>query len=225
MSIRATILSAALALCGCATSTTIQSSWSDPTFSSTPFDRVAVLALFDSMAESRTFEQTAARTLEEHGVDAVPAYTIVNDAQMYEEAELRERLATADVDGILIYRLIAVDERRVYRDPGPYIRVPSALMFGDPYYWYYYPRWNYYWHWRSTFDVTRSPEYWQPLTYVIVESSLYDTRRDRLVWTAKSETMDNAQFEALASSIAEEVTDELVAMDVVAGSSRTAAVR
>jgi hypothetical protein len=37
--------------------------------------------------------------------------------------------------------------------------------------------------------------------------------------------MDDTQFEALASSIAEEVTDELVAMDVVAGSSRTAGVR
>jgi hypothetical protein len=222
---RATTLLAALTLCGCATSTTIRSTWTDPTFSSAPFGRVAVVALFDSTAESRTFEQSAARALEDRGVGAVPAYMIVNDERMYDEAELREQLAAADVDGILIYRLIAVDERRVYRDPGPYIRVPPGLMFGDPYYWYYYPRWNYYWHWRSTFDVTRSPEYWQPLTYVIVESSLYDTRRDRLVWTAKSETMDDTQFEALASSIAEEVTDELVAMDVVAGSSRTAGVR
>ena len=222
---RAATVLAAFALCGCATSTTIQSTWTDPTFSSAPFGRVAVLALFDSTAESRTFEQTAARALEEHGVGAVPAYMIVSDERMYEEAELREQLGSADVDGILIYRLIAVDERRVYRDPRPYIRVPSGVLFGDPYYWYYYPRWNYYWHWRSTFDVTRSPEYWQPLTYVVVESSLYDTRRDRLVWTAKSETMDGAQFEALASSIAEEVTDELLAMGVVAGSSRAAAVR
>jgi hypothetical protein len=225
MGTRAMILVAAWTLCGCATSTTIQSTWTDPTFSSAPFGRLAVLALFDSTAESRVFEQTAARALEEHGIGAVPAYTIVSDERMYEESELREQLAAADVDGILIYRLIAVDERQVYHDPGPYIRVPGPLMFGDPYYWYYYPRWNYYWHWRSTFDVTRSPEYWQPLTYVIVESSLYDTRRDRLVWTAKSETMDDAQFEALASSIAEEVTDELVALDVVAGTSRTAAVR
>jgi hypothetical protein len=98
-------------------------------------------------------------------------------------------------------------------------------MFGDPYYWYYYPGWNYYWHWRSSYDVTRSLGYWEPLTYVIVESSLYDARRDRLVWTAKSATMDDAQFEALASSIAGEVTDELVAMDVIAESSRTAALR
>jgi hypothetical protein len=219
------ILLTALASFGCASSTSIQSTWSDPTFSGGPFDRIAVVAMFDSSAESRTFEQTAARALEERGISAVPAYTLVSDARMYEEQELRAQLADADIDGILIYRLIAVDERNVYRDPAPYIRAPTGLIFGDPYYWYYYPRWDYYWHWRSTWDVTHSPGYWEPLTYVIVESSLYDAERDRLVWTAKSSTIDDAQFAGLADSIAEEVSDELVAMDVIAGSSRTAAVR
>jgi hypothetical protein len=216
---------AAVALSGCATSTRIQSTWTDPTFSGGPFDRIAVVALFDSTAESRTFEQTAAQALEERGVDAVPAYTIISDERMYEEAELREQLGDADVDGVLIYRLIAVDERNVYRDPEPFIRVPGGWIFGDPYYWYYYPSWSYYPYWRSTWDVTRSPGYWEPLTYVIVESSLYDAQRDRLVWTAKSATMDDAQFAALADSIADEVTDELFALDVVAGDNRTAAAR
>lgn len=224
MATRLPLLIAATALCGCATSTRIQSSWTDPTFSGTPFDRVAVLALFDSTAESRTFEQTAARALEERGVAATPAFTIVDDARMYEEAELRDELADANVDGILIYRLIAVDERNIYRDPAPYVHVPNGLIFGDPYYWYYYPSWSYYWHWRSTFDVTHSPGYWEPLTYVIVESSLYDARKDRLVWTAKTSTIDGAEFESLANSIADEVTEELIAVEAFAPNSRTAAV-
>ena len=216
MNTRTTICLAAVALCGCATSTRIQSTWSDPTFAGVPLDRIAVVALFDTMAESRTFEQSAVRALEERGINAVAAYTILAEERMYEEPELRAELADADVEGILIYRKIAVDERNVYRNPTPYFHAPGGIVFGDPYYWYYYPRWDYYWHWRSTWDVTRSPGYWEPLVYVIVESSLYDTRRDRLVWTAKSATMDNARFAALADSIVDKVTDELVAMDVVA---------
>jgi hypothetical protein len=200
---------------GCS-ATTIQSTWTDPTFAGMPFERVAVVALFDTAAESRTFEQNAARALEERSIDAVAAYTVLGDERMYEQEELRSALANADVDGILIYRLIAVDERNVYRNPTPYLRVPPAAVWGDPYYWYYYPRWDYYWHWRSTWDVTRSPAYWEPRTFVIVESSLYDTRTDRLVWTAKSETMDGRQFPALAESIADKVTGELVAMNVLA---------
>jgi hypothetical protein len=208
----------AATMCGCAAPTRIQSTWSDPTFAAAPFNRVAVVALFDTTAESRTFEQAAARELEQHGISAVPAYTIVGDDRMYEQDELRAELAGADVDGILIYRLIAVDERDVYRNPTPYMHVPSALLFGDPYYWYYYPRWNYYWHWRSSWEVARSPGYWESVAYVIVESSLYDARRDRLIWTAKSATIDDARFEALADSIAAKVTKELVAADIIATS-------
>jgi hypothetical protein len=218
---------AAVTLCGCTASTMIESTWTDPTFSRVPFEQLGVVALFDTTAESRSFEQSAARELEQRGIEAVPAYTILGDERMYEQDELRSELAAADIDGILIYRMIAVDERNVYRNPTPYMRVPNAVLFGDPYYWYYYPRWDYYWYWRSTWDVTHSPEYWEPVTYVIVETSLFDTRTDRLVWTAKSATMDGGQFDALAESIAESVTDELVAMELLtpSESERTAAAR
>ncbi len=224
LTIRSITLLAVLPMLGC-TATTIQSAWTDPTFARDPFERIAVVALFDTVAENRTFEENAARELEERGVAAVPSYTMVGDDRMYEQDELRAELAEADVDGILIYRLIAVDERNVYRNPSPYLHLPLGAVWGDPYYWYYYPRWDYYSHWRSTWDVTRSPGYWEPRAYVIVESSLYDARRDRLVWTAKSETMDGEQFDALAESIAAKVTDELVAINVVQrGRGRTAAV-
>jgi hypothetical protein len=216
VSARLVALAAAAALCGCASATRIESTWTDPTFSSAPFERIAVVALFDSMAESRTFEQTAARELEERGVAAVPSHAIVTEDRMYEEAELRERLAEAGVDAVLIYRLIAVDERNVYRNPAPYLNVPPGVVFGDPYYWYYYPRWDYYWHWRSSWYVTNSRGYWEPLAYVIVESSLYDARRNRLVWTAKSATMDDARFDELATSIADRISDELAARRVIA---------
>lgn len=215
----ASLIALAATICGACTSlTTIQSTWTDPTFTGDAFDRIAVLGLFDTTAESRTFEQTAAHALEARGVGVAPAYTLLDDSRMYEEHELREELAAADVDAILIYRLIAVDERNVYRNPTPYLRVPDGIAFGDSYYWYYHPHASYYWLWRSSVDVTRSPGYWESLQYVIVESSLYDAQRDRLVWTARSSTIDDAQFAAVAGSIAERVTEELVASNFIAGS-------
>jgi hypothetical protein len=212
MSMRIVPVAFALALFGCS-ATTIQSTWSDPTFAREPFQRLAVVALFDTVAESRTFEQRAAGELEQRGVDAAASYTLLGDDRMLEQDELRQELAAAGVDAILIYRLIAVDERNVYRNPTPYLAVPPAMVWGDAYYWYYYPRWEYYWHWRSTWDVTRSRDYWEPLAYVIVASSLYDASLDRLVWTAKSETLDGAQFESLADSIAAETSERLAAMN------------
>ncbi|HEY8520687.1 MAG TPA: hypothetical protein VIN61_11450 [Gammaproteobacteria bacterium] len=80
---------------------------------------------------------------------------------------------------------------------------------GDPYFWYYYPHWNYYWHWRATRDVVRSPGHWTETSYVVVETSLYDNASDQLVGTAKSETMDDTEFERLGDSIVNAVSRRL----------------
>ena len=211
---RGVLLAVFGALFGCATPTTIQSSWVDPTFDRGPFHRVAVVALFDTDSESRSFEEQAARALEERGVDAVEAYSIVGDERMLEQDELRAKLADADVDGILIYRLIAVDERQLYRQPTPYLHMPGGFR-GDPFYWYYYPRRDYYSYWRSTWDVTHAPGYWERHSFVVVESSFYDADKDQLVWTAKTETMDDTQFNATAESIVNRVTKQLFAVHAV----------
>ncbi len=221
------LLAVAGALFGCATPTTIQSSWVDPTFERSPFHRVAVVALFDTDSESRSFEQQAARALEDRRVDAVEAYSIVGDEHMLDQNELHAKLADANVDGIPICRLIAVDERQYYRQPTPYLHMPGGFIHGDPFYWYYYPRPDYYSYWRSTWDVTHAPGYWEPHSFVVVESSFYDADKDQLVWTAKTETMDDTQFNATAESIINRVTKKLVAVHAVgpARDDRTAANR
>src|SRR5690606_4911064 len=133
--------------------------------------------------------------------------------------EMERELGSANADGLLIFRLIAVDERQVYRPPTEYLpAMPPGIIWGDPFYWYYYPHWHYYWHWRSSWAVTRSRGYWEEYTYVIVESSLYDNDTDRLVWTAKSETMDGTRFDRLAASVADEITDNLVDLGLLESS-------
>jgi len=196
---------------GCAISPTrIHSSWSDPTFTGPGFGRVAVLALFDTEAESRSFEREAVVELTERGVDAIPGRTIIEPDIDATQEQMERALASADVEGLLIFRLIAVDERQVYRPPTAYLRsMPPGIVWGDPFYWYYYPHWHYYWHWRSSLAVTSSPGYWEEYTYVTVESSLYDNDTGRLVWTAKSETLDNDRFDRLAGSVANEIVDML----------------
>lgn len=198
--------------------TRVESTWLDPTYEGDGFERVAVLALFDTTAESRNFEERAVALLEESGVDAVAGHSILAPDVRYSQEDMERELMGAEVEGLLIYRLIAIDERRVYRRPGPYLSgVPRDVMWGDPFYWYYYPQWHYYWHWRSSYAVTRSPGYWSEYTFVTVESSLYDNDTDQLVWTAKSETIDGTEFDRLAGSVAAEITERLVELGLVGG--------
>lgn len=202
---------------GCAVNRTqIESSWIDPTFAEPGFERVAVLALFDTEAESRSFEDEAAQRLESLGVEAVVGRDILDPDVEHARDDLERALVGAGADAVLIFRLVAVDERRVYRRPTPYVRaMPPGVVWGDPFYWYYFPHWNYYWHWRSSWAVTRSPGYWAEYTYVTVESSLYDGESGRLVWTAKTETIDGDRFDRLVDSVAGEITAMLVDLDLL----------
>lgn len=206
-------------LAGCAATgprTEIESTWTDATYADGGFERVAVLANFDTQVESRVFEENVARALEARGVTAIEGRRVVEDGRRYSEEALELQLSEVDADGILILKLIAVEEDLTYRRPYAGA-LPPDMVFGDPYFWYYYPHWSYYSYWRSARGVVRAPGYWEEVRHVIVEASLYDNRTDQLVWTAKTETMDTPEYGALAASIAGAVTERLADLDLIGG--------
>ena len=212
MSVRLLLIGlSALAVASCAgVPTTIETAWTDPEFEGASFERVGVVALFDTEAESRAFEQRAAEQLEARGVTAVHGYRFLEPNRDYTYEEMEAALLDAEIEGLLIFRLIAVDERRVFRPVSPYMRgMPPGIIVGNPHFWYYSPHWNYYWHWRATRDVVRSSGYWDQFRYMIIETSLYDNETDQLIWTARSETMDDRAFDALADSVVDAVTERL----------------
>ncbi len=200
--------------------TQIQSAWSDATYSGPPLDRVAVVALFETRADSLTFESSAADYLEAQGVATVPGHELLQPEQTsgLDEERVRARIAETDVDGLLIFRLIAVDERREYLSPNQYLlNVPPEVLSGDASSWYYNrPSSNFYWYWRSSADVTAAPGYWLEQTFVVAETALFDNRSDRLLWTAKSSTMDDARFKRTSESIVRTVARQLFARDLLA---------
>jgi hypothetical protein len=214
----------ALLLSACvANRTTIQASWADDAYSGPPLGRFAVVALFETRADSLAFERNASDYLTTRGVETLPAHEILTaeQTQTLDEAAVRDRLAATDVDGVLTFRLIAVDERREYQVPTPYLlNVPPDVMSGDAQRWYYEPSSSYYssyyWYWRSSADVTGSPGYWIEQSFLVAETALFDNRDDRLLWTAKSATMDDAHFQRTSESIVRTVARELLAMDLIA---------
>jgi hypothetical protein len=219
---RLPIIGTCVLLAACAASrTTIQSQWADDAYYGPPLDRIAVVALFDTRAESLSFESSAAEYLAGRGVEIVPGHELLtaDETQRLDETEVRERIAATDVDGLLIFRLIAVDERREYQVPTPYLlNVPPEIVTGDPHSWYYSPNSssNFYWYWRSSADVTAAPGYWIEQSFVVAETALFDNRNDRLLWTAKSETMDDERFKRTSESLVRAVARELFAADLIA---------
>jgi hypothetical protein len=223
------VVGAAVALSGCAASrTTIESSWADAEYSGPPLGRIAVVALFDTRADSLAFEHNAATYLESLEVPTVAAYELMapSETPALDEAQIRERLAPTDVDGILIFRLVGIDERRYPQVPTP----PNAAANagGHALSWYYYnsspvdPTLS-----CPAADPTGSQSDWIEQDFLVAETALFDNREGRLLWTAKSETLDGARMQRTSKSIVRAVARRLLAMDLIArmtaasGSART----
>jgi hypothetical protein len=218
---RAVVLGSAVFLIGCAASrTSIESAWLDQTYTGGAFGRVVIWALFATEAESRQFEQIAAQALESRGVATLEAHSFLEPHRDYTQDQMERELARVGAEGLLMFRLIAVDERQVYRRPTQYLgAIPPGVIVGPSYYWYYYPHPSYYWYWRATRDVVRSPGYWEEHRFVVIETSLYDNDTDQLVWTAKSETLDDARFDSLVDSIVAAVSRRLFSMSLLTDAS------
>ena len=210
LSIIGPIIGAGILLCGCAASrTTIRSSWTDAAYSGPPLGHVAVVALFDTRADSLAFERSATDYLAMHGVATVPAHELLppTEIETLDETEIRERLAATNVDGILIFRLLAVDERREYQAPSPYpSNAPADSVSGNAY---------------SGLSSASAPAagsqgYWIEQDFLVAETALFDNRTDRLLWTAKSETLDDSHSRRTAESIVRTVARQLLSMDLIA---------
>lgn len=209
--LRATVFSIlVLLIAACAsTPTEIESTWKDPTYGGDPFDRIVVMAEFQTQAESRRFETAAVSVLRSRGVDAVAGHNVLEDKR-YSADEMDRLLGSTEADGVLMFKLIAIDEDLRYRRPTPYLTgVPRSTIWGDPYYWYYYPHSTFYPYWLSARTVTRAPGYWQEVRRFVIESSLYDSETDRLVWSAKSGTHDDNELAVIADSVTVAVAERL----------------
>lgn len=217
------IIGASLLLSACiASRTTIHSTWADGQFAGPPLDRVAVAAMFETRADSLAFERHAADYLTAQGVDTISAHELLSSAASpLDETQVREQIAATDIDGILIFRLIAVDERREYQAPTLFDVTPEQPN-GDTFSTYARPSSSYYWFPSSPAEPAGpsvySQGYWIEQTFLVAETALFDNREDRLLWTAKSETMDDVRFERTSESIVRSVVRRLFATDLIAPS-------
>ena len=204
------VIGAFILLSGCAASrTTIQSSWTDAEYAGPPLDRVAVVALFDTRADSLAFERSATDYLAMRGVATVPAHELLTPTaiEKLDETEIRERLAATNVDGVLIFRLVDIDQRREYQVPGAYPpNAPSDGVSGNRYSSLS----------SGTTPVNGPQGYWIEQDFVVAETALFDNRNDRLIWTAKSETLEDAHSRRTSESIVRSVARQLFAMDLIA---------
>lgn len=167
-SIRWLAIVAGFAILASCASTTLQSTWMDPQFRGGPFKRYLVVGLNarDGTAR-RVLEDVVTAKLAAGGVDAMPAWRFLPGNGPADEAAFTAAVAKSGADGMLMVRLLGVETQTTYWPPmGP--------RFG----WY-----GFYSGWYGYADVTQSQ-------IVVIETTLFDVRTQRVVWSATSQTLN-----------------------------------
>ena len=206
------ILHGAFALLGalfavaCAT-TTVRSAWFDTSYQGGPLKKVVVVGVGAQAADRRVFEDIFSQRLRDAGVEAIPGYTVATDEARQSDTAFTAAVERTGADGVLIVRLLGVDTRTqisttMVSGPsmgwGPGMGWGSGPGFGTT--WFPVQQ-------VSQYDIAR------------VETSLYEVRARRLIWTATTDTFSPRNVAAETPAFANVIIGELRARGLIAATS------
>jgi hypothetical protein len=179
-------------LAGCA-STQLVNQWSNPAYTAPSFRKVMVIGITKQDRIRRNFEDQFADLLRAAGVDATPSYPYLRQDGPVAEAALKRAVNEAGADAVLVTRLVRI-QKETEIAPGYYAPDPAMAVYS-----LYTTAWNSY--------------YEPPIVYhteiYTCETSLYDMRKNRLVWRGTAQTESLGDINKEIKNYAEIMTREL----------------
>jgi len=180
------------------------------------YSNIYVVGISGESMPENMMEDVMVRQLEQKGFVAAadedtfdPKMDITDENKSKVEGKLDSR----GYDALLTFSLVDVDEELDYvqgaYSPGYY---PTA-------YGYYNNYWGYYTHYAP---AAYSRGYYTSETVYHMEANLYDVESGKLVWAARSETIEPASATTLSKNFAQTVVDELADEGIIRNDNNTA---
>lgn len=178
------------ALAACST-VSITNEWKDPSWHGPPASSVLVIGVARSDTMRRLFEDTFVRDLQASGVRATASYSSIPPGEGG-SAKLGDLVKSTGSEAVLVTRVQRV-EQRIDVAPGPYA--------GGFYGWYGGA-------WASAPEVTQT-------TLVTLETSVWDARADKLVWTVNTRGVATTDIPKATGTLAKTLIPKLKADGVL----------
>jgi hypothetical protein len=213
-------LGALMGLSSCATQSRIETTWELPAYVGRPFSKLGLIAVMKDKSENKAFELAATTKFTAAGVDVAPGFSFLGTDSLMAKDEMEKAVNGVGADGVLIFKLIAIDKTRSYVPPTDFLVAGAAYSdwWSDRFYGYYTPYPYHYWgYWYPAYQVVRTPGYWETSSTYQVQTVLYRTSDNKLVWTAMSGTYDPLSDFDLGSSLSSVVIKKLQTAGLIAG--------
>ena len=157
--------------------------------------KVAAVVITDDTSLQMSGEEALVRELNGRGVTGVATYRIAPKEELKNAEKARPWFDKAGVAGVVALRPVAVERQKTY----------SPVVWASGYYQSY---WGYYdYGWMNVGAVRRTGT----RTTVIVETLIFDLRRDKLVWaaTAVADTEDHKNLQEFVADLVKGVVKEM----------------
>jgi hypothetical protein len=183
------------ALGACGTPTTIPIEWRDPAFQGPSFQKIFVVGVAENDTSRRRFEDQFVGALAGRGVAASSSYGVLPSTERLSEEQIRRAMGSGGHDGVIVTRLLGVEDETTYVPPQTYTAPRSYRGYGGYY--------------GSSWEVVHEPGYYQTHTYVRLETNLYSVSSGELVWSGQSETLNSGSVEGMIESVTRAVAKRL----------------
>ena len=188
------VLLLSLLLGGCST-TELTSVWVDEEKVRAVSD-ILVAGISESPEKQKLYEDTFVTRLQEKGVNAKAGYSELQHSDSQTIDSILAQIETVNTEALLVTHALGVDNESVYHPP----RMESVPhTYYDSFSGYY----------RTVYRYVHVPGYTSNHIVVRLETNLYDSITQELLWSAQSKSVDPASLEKLISELAKEVTSEL----------------
>jgi len=154
--------------------------------------RVFVVGIAKDDAIRKEFENDFASELGKYKVTAIPSYTVFPGDKIPDKDALKAELAKDNIDSVLITRLVSNKDVQQY--------VPGSVSPSYGNYWGFY---GYGW------GAAYTPGYTVTNQEVVLETNLYNTASENLIWSATSNTTSQAGNSAILNSFITAMVDKM----------------
>lgn len=187
----------ALLASACATTKWVNT-WTEPAAAGrAPLKKVLVIGMSADMANRRAWEEAMVTSLKGYKVEATQSAQVLPEGEVAEDV-LRAKVKEGGYDGVVITRLISVDEKTDYVPPSTGV-VAGGYGWG-PYYGAY----------GGWYGTVYSPGYLVNSTVVRLQTRLWTTEGEgKPLWTGVSESIDPSEVKSLSKEISFMITKEL----------------
>ncbi|MDH3737815.1 MAG: hypothetical protein OER92_01385 [Alphaproteobacteria bacterium] len=193
-------IAALLVLASCAaTRTTAQ--WRDQSVDKR-YAKILVIGVSEKLILRRSFEDKLVAELQQRGVNAMSGARIMPAEDKISRETVKAAIEGKGFDGVLVTHMVGVREEEVYNPP---TYRPTVSSYNRSYYRYY----------SRVYDYVYEPGYYDRFKVVRLETNLYDTGTENIIWSIQSDTVDSDAPQKVIDSVIENTIKALGAQKLI----------